>query len=168
MKYQVIWKDVDVVGELCITCASTNAVLPFFNLFLRGRVKIPRCLCCHSSGTTFDKNKEFYLWVRPDTVWAVFPGEQEMKNEKKKWKKRKLRHVSVRGGMDTHFPTACPGGSSLPYLQRIIGKGYIAMFLQALYVLSLLSHIWRCSADFPGFGDDLQGLSFQCCESVLQ
>lgn len=23
VKYQVIWKDVDVVSELCITCAST-------------------------------------------------------------------------------------------------------------------------------------------------
>ena len=163
----MIWKDVDIVGKLCITCASTNVMLPFFNPFLSGRVKIQRCLHCHSSGTTFDKNKEVYLWVRPDAVWAVFPGEQEMKN-KKKWKKRKLWHVSMHVGMDTHLPTACPGESSLPYLPCIIGKGYIVMFLQALCVLSLLSHVWRCSADFPGFGDDLEGLSFQCWEPVLQ
>jgi len=42
------------------------------------------------------------------------------------------------------------------------------MFLQSVCVLSLLSHVWRCSADFPGFGDDVEGLSFQCWESVLQ
>lgn len=53
----------------------------FLNLFLRGRVKIPRSLCCHSHDSAFDKNKELYLRVRPDPVWAVFPGEQEMKNE---------------------------------------------------------------------------------------
>ena len=28
--------------------------------------------------------------------------------------------------MDTQLPTACPGQSSLPCLQRIIGKGYVA------------------------------------------
>lgn len=126
MKYQVIWKDVDIVGELCVTCASANAMLPFFNLFLRGRVKIPRCLHCHSSGTAFDKNKEVYLRVRPDAVWAVFPREQEMKNEKTKWKKRKLRRMSVRVRTDTHLPTACPGRSSLSYLQHIVGKEYVA------------------------------------------
>lgn len=68
VKRQVMWKDVGIVGELCVTCARANALLPFFNPFLRGRVKIPRCLHCHSSGTAFDKNKEVYLRVRPDTV----------------------------------------------------------------------------------------------------
>lgn len=63
MKCQLLWKDVDIVSELCITRA--NAVLPFCNLFLRGRVKTLRC---HSSSTAFDKNKEVYLWVRPDAV----------------------------------------------------------------------------------------------------
>lgn len=132
----MIWKDVDIVSELCVTCASANAMLPFFNPFLRGRVKIPCCLHCHSSGTAFDKNKEVYLLVRPGTVWAVFPREQEMKNEKKKLKKRKLWCVSLCVGTDTHLPTACPGGSSLPYVQRMVAKGYIVMSLQALYVLS--------------------------------
>lgn len=69
-------------------------------------------------------------------------------------------------GMDKHLPVASAGRSSFPYLQHIVEKGYIVMFLQVLYVL--LSHVWRCSADFLAFGDDLEGLSFQCWESVLQ
>lgn len=65
MKYKMIWKSVGVVDEFCVTCPSTDAVLLFFNPFLRERVKI---LCCRSSGTALDRNKEVYLRVRPDTV----------------------------------------------------------------------------------------------------
>lgn len=122
----MIWKDVDIVSELCVTCASANAMLPFFNPFLRGRVKIPCCLHCHSSGTAFDKNKEVYLLVRPGTVWAVFPREQEMKNEKKKWKKRKLVREPVRG--DGHTTPHSLSWGKQPSL--------CAAYLQALYVLS--------------------------------
>lgn len=59
----MLCNDVGIVRELCITRA--NAVLPFCNPFLRGRVEM---LCCHSSSTAFDKNREVYLWVWPDTV----------------------------------------------------------------------------------------------------
>lgn len=70
---------------------------------------------------------------------------------------------------DGHTPPHSLSWGKEPSLsEHIIGKGYTAMFLQAVYVLSLLSHVWRCPADFPGFGDHLKGLGFQCWESVLQ
>lgn len=70
---------------------------------------------------------------------------------------------------DGHTPPHSLSWGKQPSLSAAYHReGYIAMFLQALYVLSLLSHVWRCSPDFPGFGDDPEGLSFQCCESVLQ
>lgn len=75
-----------------------------------------------------------------------------MKNEKKKWKKRKLWHVNVHMGTDTHLPSTHPGESSIPYLQCIIGKGYTAMYRQALYVISC---VWTRSADFPECGDSV-------------
>lgn len=68
---------------------------------------------------------------------------------------------------DGHIPPHSLSWGKQPSLSAAYHReGYIAMFLRALYVLSLLSHLWRCSADFRGFGDDLEGLSFQCCESA--
>lgn len=50
-------------------------------------------------------------------------------------KKEETRHVNVHVGTDTHLPSTHPGESSIPYLQHIVGNGYTAMYMQALYIL---------------------------------
>lgn len=76
--------DLERSGYWFVLCNLSSCLMlgrQFLNLFLRGRVKILLSLRCHSHDSAFDKNKELYLRVRPDPVWAVFPGEQEMRNE---------------------------------------------------------------------------------------
>lgn len=140
----------------CMRVCSAARLYPF----LWGRVKIPCCLCCHSPSTAFDKNKELYLWVRPDTVWAVFPGEQETKNEKKKWKKRKLCYVNLHTGTDIHTPPLNSSWGKQHSLSAAYCRERIHNNVHAGSVYSFISHIWTHSADFPGCGDDLEGFKF--------